>query len=183
MRQVGESLSRIVMVGFVAAAVLVAAAGTARASQRMSFEVQPATTAGFVDLGKIDGYRAGLYLPTERVAIFYVSRSKVTRQGKGALFSYAYAVRTRRSLAQGVIRARFGSLGAFSLRFRPNGRVRKDEPRRGCGAGRRSPNPDGSSVMLRFSGKVTTSTSRSRVSREGSPGHPVSGAREVLRWI
>jgi hypothetical protein len=132
MRPVGESLSRLVTVGFVAATMLVAVAGTAQASQPANFEVQTASAAGLVGLGTIDGYQIGLYMPTERVAILYVSQSRVTRKGKGSLFSYAYAVPNRRSLAHGVIRARFGSLGSLSLRFHPNGHVRKDDPQQGC---------------------------------------------------
>jgi len=36
-------------------------------------------------------------------------------------------VRSQASLARGVVRARFGSLGGLSLRFRPNGRVEAQE--------------------------------------------------------
>lgn len=131
MRRVGETLSWLVLVDLAAAVVLVAVTGVAQAEP--GDEVQPAITVGSVDLGKVGPYRIGLVMPTNRVAIFYAFRFKVKR-GKGLLASsaYAYAVHSRRPLARGAIQARFGSLGIFSLRFQPNGRVRKDRGQGGC---------------------------------------------------
>jgi hypothetical protein len=122
----------LVMVGCAAGAVLIALMGTAQAKpdHRASSEVL-AKTSGSVDLGKRGGYRISLYMPSNRVAIFQVIRFKV-KGDKGAVFANVYAVHNRRSLSRGVVRARLGSLGAFSVRFRPNGRVRKQRPRQGC---------------------------------------------------
>jgi hypothetical protein len=43
-----------------------------------------------------------------------------------------YVVHVKGTLARGGVRARFGSLGSLSLRFRPNGRVREHHMQRGC---------------------------------------------------
>ncbi len=124
------------MVGFAVAAVLMAVTGTAQAKldRSANFEVQPANTSGAVNLGKAGHYRIGLLMPSDRIAIFYLYGFKVRKKEEKLLAAYstAYAVHSRSSLASGVIKARFGSLGSFSLRFRPNGKVRKDRPRRGC---------------------------------------------------
>lgn len=128
MRRVGEALGRPVMVGFAAAAMLIAVTGTAQAKP---FEIQIAGTSGSVDLGKSGDYRFGLYMPTDRIAIFYASRFNV-KGDRGALFSNVYVVHNQRSLTRGVVRARLGSLGAFYLRFRPNGRVPERRSQRGC---------------------------------------------------
>jgi hypothetical protein len=121
------------MVGFAAAAMLIGVTGTAQAKpgHRASREIQPAAISGFVNLGKSGDHRIGLYMPTDRVAILYTYRVKAEGD-RGAIFSSAYAVHNRRSLARGVIRARLGSLGTLSLQFRPNGRVGKDRLQPGC---------------------------------------------------
>jgi hypothetical protein len=136
MRQVGESLRHLKMVGFAAAALLIAVTGTAEArpGHRASVEIRPPNTSGFVDLGKSGGYRIGLSMPNDRVAILSIYRFKVMRD-KGALFANAYVVHNRQSLKRGAIRARLGSLGSLSLRFRPNGKVRELGPQRGCEGG------------------------------------------------
>jgi hypothetical protein len=124
------------MVGFVAAAVLIAVTVTAqaKAGHHARFETRPAGTSAFVNLGKRGGYRVGLSMPNDRVAILSVIRFKVKRD-RGALFANTYVVHSRQSLKRGVIRARLGSLGNFSLRFRPNGKVRELGPPRGCEGG------------------------------------------------
>lgn len=88
------------------------------------FEVQRANTSGSVFLGESHGYSIGLYMPSERVLMFVVEKFD---QGDSsyAEANSAYVVHSRASLADGVVRARLGSLGRVSLRFRPNGRVRK----------------------------------------------------------
>ena len=135
MRRIGEILSRLVMVGCVAVSVLAVATGTARGEldRRANFEVQPANTSAAVDLGQVGPYRIGLLMPSDRVAIFYLYGFKVRKKEK-LLASYisVYAVHSERSLTDGLIKARFGSLGSFSLRFQPDGKVRKDRPGRGC---------------------------------------------------
>lgn len=124
------------MVGLVVTAALMAITGTAQAKldRRTNLEVQPANTSAIVNLGKAGHYRIGLVMPSERVAIFYLYGFKVRKKEKELLAAYsaAYAVHSRSSLASGVIKARLGSLGSFSLRFRPNGKVRKDRPQQGC---------------------------------------------------
>jgi len=115
------------------AVMLVAATGTAQAKPRHAakFEVQRAVTVGLLILGERDGYRIGLEMPNDRVALFYVGRFDLA-DGSIAGSDSVYAVHNQGSLAQGVIRARLGSLGRVSLRFQPNGRVRKHHLERGC---------------------------------------------------
>ncbi len=119
--------ARVLAVGIAAAVVLLAAIGTAQAkpSHGTEYEIQRANVAASLYLGKKGGYRVGLYLPNERTALFYVY--KIKRAGeRSAYFVNEYAVHNQGSLAHGAIRARFGSLGSFSLRFRPSGDVRAD---------------------------------------------------------
>lgn len=115
----------------VATVVLIAVMGTAQAKPRQALEVQRAATVGFVILGERGGYQIGLEVPNDRVALFYVGGFKL-KDGSISGSSSVYAVHNQSSLAQGVIRARLGSLGRVSLRFRPNGRIRKHHLERGC---------------------------------------------------
>jgi hypothetical protein len=98
-------------------------------------EIQQADSTGFLHLGKERGYRVALYMPSDRVVIFYAFRSK---KSKGDFFSSTYsiyAVHNLDDLEHGVVRARFGSLGWVLLRFQPSGRVRKRDPQPGCEGG------------------------------------------------
>jgi hypothetical protein len=116
------------------ATVLLAAAGSGEAKPRRGgkLEVQRANTVGFLRLGKERGYRTFLYMPNKRVVLFYAVRiRRVGEDGFGLTYSI-YATRNRGNLEHGVVRARFGSLGRVSLRFRPDGRVRRDDPQGGC---------------------------------------------------
>lgn len=120
--------------GFAIALALLAAPGGVEAKSRPGggHEIQPARVVGYMDLGKRGGYRVGLVLPDERTAVFYVYKIKFAGD-RSAFLTTMYVVRSQASLARGVIRARFGSLGRFSLRFRPNGRVeRQDSVQSGC---------------------------------------------------
>lgn len=99
------------------------------------FEVQQADTAGFLRLGKEGGYEIALYMPNDRVVIFHALRRK---RSKGDFFEVThsiYAVHNLGALEHGVVRARFGSLGRVSLRFRPGGRMRQRDPQPGCEGG------------------------------------------------
>lgn len=119
--------------GFVAAIVLLAAPGGAEAKQRPAtgHEIQPARVTGYMDLGNRGGYRVALFLPSARTVVLFVY--KIKRAGeRSAFFATTYVVRNQASLARGEVRARFGSLGMFSLRFRPNGRVERDTAQPGC---------------------------------------------------
>lgn len=118
-----------------AVAVLVAATGTGQARRAGRFEVQRAQAAGLLYLGKERGYQLALYMPSDRVVIFYASRSVKPKDDSFNLTYSLYAVRNRGTLEHGVVRARFGSLGSASLRFRPNGRIRKRDPQSGCEGG------------------------------------------------
>jgi hypothetical protein len=133
MRRVRETPGRLVVAGFAAAAMLFVITGVAQARpvHRASFETQPANTAGSVDLGRSGDYEIYFYMPTSRVAIFAVSKFDITGD-RGVIFANAYAVHNQRSLARGEIRARLGSRGTVSLRFRPNGRVRTRRLQEGC---------------------------------------------------
>jgi hypothetical protein len=127
----------LVAAGLVVAAVLLAAAGTGQARLRRAggFEVQRADSAGLLRLGKERGYEIALYMPNDRVvAIYAYRRGRV----KDDLYSVAYSIYASRNmgdLEHGVVRARFGSLGRVSLRFRPSGPMRKHDPRSGCEGG------------------------------------------------
>lgn len=120
-------------IGCVVAAMLIAVTGTAQAKPRHTakFEVQRAATVGLLVLGKKDGYQIGLEMPNDRVALFYVGGFKL-KDGSIAGSDSVYAVHNQGSLADGVIRARLGSLGRVYLRFQPNGRIRKHHLERGC---------------------------------------------------
>jgi hypothetical protein len=124
---------RWLKIGFVVAVMLIAATGTAQAEAHdiAEFEVQRAATVGLLYLGARDGYKIGLEMPNDRVALFYVSgfeQANGSIAGSGSV----YVVHNHDSLAQGVIRARLGSLGRVSLRFEPNGRIRKQTLELGC---------------------------------------------------
>lgn len=111
--------------------------GTGQARQRHAgkFEVQQANTAGFLPLGKEKGYEIALYMPNERVVIFYAYRVEEFKDNHFSVMYTVYAVRNLGDLEHGVVRARFGSLGRVSLRFRPGGRIRKRDPQSGCEGG------------------------------------------------
>jgi hypothetical protein len=124
----------LLAVGLMTAAVLLAATGAGQAERRPAgkFEVQRANTVGFLRLGKERGYRSFLYMPNRRIVLFYAVRIKRSKyDGFGLMYSI-YATRNRGNLEHGVVRARFGSLGKVSLRFRPGGRVRKEDPQGAC---------------------------------------------------
>jgi hypothetical protein len=120
-------------VGLMVAMVLVAVPGSAEAKSRSraGHEIQPARVAGYIDLGRKDGYRIGLILPDERTAVLYVDKFKRAGDRSG-FFATTYAVRTPASLARGAVRVQFGSLGRLSLRFRPNGRIERQSVQPGC---------------------------------------------------
>lgn len=110
------------------ALLLVIFAEASEAAPRGSrYEVQQANTSGFVHLGKSHGYSVGLYMPSERVLMFIVGRFEQGNESPSGSQSL-YVVHNQASLADGVVRARLGSLGHVSLRFRPNGHVRRFGP-------------------------------------------------------
>ena len=124
-------------VGLMIATVLLAVAGPGEAKPRRvaKLEVQRGNTVGFLRLGKERGYRIFLYMPNKRVVLFYAVRiQRVGDDNLGLTYSI-YATRNRGNLEHGVVRARFGSLGRASLRFRPDGRVRREDPQGGCEGG------------------------------------------------
>ncbi|HET7444722.1 MAG TPA: hypothetical protein VFJ57_08700 [Solirubrobacterales bacterium] len=123
------------VVGLAVAALLLAATGSGEAELRHAgkFEVQKANTVGVLFLGRERGYRIALSMPNERIAIFYAIRAEKAEGSDGLSFSYsAYVARNLGNLGHGVVRARFGSMGRVSLRFRPGGLVRKRDPQPGC---------------------------------------------------
>jgi len=130
----GRRLS-LVAVGFAVMAVLLGGAVGQASSRGGKTEVQPARTYGFLDLGKEKGYRLALYMPDKRVVVFYAYRLDQGESENFGIRYSLYAVRNRGDLEQGVVRARFGSLGRVDLRFRPGGRVNRDDPQSGCEGG------------------------------------------------
>lgn len=125
-------------VGLVVAVMLLAVPGGAQAKQRHAgkYEVQRANTSAFARIGKEKGYGMALYMPTDRIVVFYAFR--IGRRKGAYSAEYAlYAARNQGSLRQGVVRARFGSLGRVSLRFQSRSRVRKGGAQSGCEGGER----------------------------------------------
>lgn len=136
-------------IGLVVAAMLIAAPGAAQAQQRgAKFEVRPAAAFGSIYLEKRKGYLTALYWPTARVALFLVGRVD-RRKDRPSISVLRYAVHTQGSLADGAVRGRFGSLGSFSLHFRPNGHVREHEVPRDCEG------PPAITEYGRFVGRIT----------------------------
>ena len=128
----------MVAVGLVAAVVLLTIAtgtGQAELGRAGKLEVQQARTAGFLSLGKVRGYETFLYMPNDRLVFFYAFRSEESKDDLYTVRYSIYAVRNRGDLEHGVVRARFGSLGRVSLRFRPSGPVRRRDPQPGCEGG------------------------------------------------
>jgi hypothetical protein len=117
--------------------MLLTATGTGQARLRHAgnFEVQQANTSGLLRLGKERGYEIALYMPNDRVVLFYAFRSGKSKDDYFNVAHSIYAVRNLGDLEHGVVRARFGSMGRVSLRFRPSGRVRKRDPQAGCEGG------------------------------------------------
>jgi hypothetical protein len=152
-------------IGLAIAIVLLAATGTAQAKRHAGkVEVQPASALGSVALGKRGGYRAVLFMSSNGFAILEMSRIELRSETERAAV-VIYAVHMRGSPANGTVRGRFGSLGSFSLRFRPNGEVRHEGVRRGC---------EGPSTIAeygRFVGQVTFHGERDYVDFSLSGGH------------
>lgn len=133
----GRGRISLVAVGLVVAAVLIAATGMGQAKPPGDgkFEVQQALTAGYLPLGKERGYELALSMPSDRVVILSAVRTERLKDEHFSARYSVYAVRNLGSLERGVVRARFGSLGRVSLRFRPSGRIRRSDPRSGCEGG------------------------------------------------
>jgi hypothetical protein len=122
--------------GLLAVAVLAAAGtGQARSNGAGKSEVQPARTAAYLSLGKEKGYRLALYMPTDRVVVFYGVRAEKVDHERYVVRYSIYAVRNRGDLEHGVVRARFGSFGRVSLRFRPGDRIHRRDPGPDCEGG------------------------------------------------
>lgn len=121
----------------VAAAVLLIATGLgqARAWGADRFEVQRADSTGALHLGKERGYEIALAMPNDRVVALYAVRSERLKKDSFSFAYSIYAVHNRGDLEHGMVRARFGSIGWVSLRFRPGGRERKRDPQSGCEGG------------------------------------------------
>jgi hypothetical protein len=124
----GRGRLSLIAVCLLVAGVLLAAAGPGEAKLRGGgkVEVQQARTVGFLELGTEKGYELGLSMPNDRVVLFYAIG---VDRGNGDAFGVTYsiyAVRNRGDLDRGVVRARFGSMGRVSLRFRPSGRPERD---------------------------------------------------------
>jgi len=124
----------LLVVGLAAAATVLAAPDPGQTKLRPAgkVEVQPANSVGFLNLGKERGYRTFLYMPNQRIVLFYAFRIDHLEDDSFGFHYAIYATRNRGNLRHGVVRVRFGSLGRASLRFRPNGRVRRVDPGSDC---------------------------------------------------
>jgi len=99
-------------------------------------EAQQPNTGGLVYLGKAGGYEIGISNPDPHVAFLYVDRFG-RGQSAETYAQAAYAVRPSSSLASGVLRARFGTIGRIALRFQPGGKVKVGRRAKHC----RGPRP------------------------------------------
>lgn len=133
----GRGRLSLVAVGLMTMATLFTAIGTGQARPRRAgkVEVQRADTVGFLPLGNERGYKIALYMPNDRVVIFYAVRNEKLKGDSFNVRYSLYAARNLGDLEHGVVRARFGSIGRVSLRFRPGGRVRRRDPQPGCEGG------------------------------------------------
>jgi hypothetical protein len=128
----------LIAVGLLATVVLLAAAGAGQAKSRGGkVEVQRARTEGFLWLGEQKGYELVLYMPSNRVVLVYAIRDDQVKDDLFGISYSIYAARNRGNLKDGVVRARFGSLGSVSVRFRPSGRMSRRDPGSGCEGGSR----------------------------------------------
>jgi hypothetical protein len=116
------------------AIVLAMPAGAAAApkSHRPQREIQQPTTSATVYLGKVGGYEIGISSRGSHIAILWVDRIGEGEVGLNAFAQTGYAVRPRRSIGSGVLRAHFGSIGSIDLRFRPSGKTRVGHLARHC---------------------------------------------------
>lgn len=94
-------------------------------------EVQRPTTGGTAYLGEADGYELAVSNPSPDVALLYVDRVSEGEYGQTYAVT-SYAVRPQSSIAGGVLRARFGSIGTVVLRFRPSGKTKVGRARKHC---------------------------------------------------
>jgi hypothetical protein len=133
----GRGFLSLVAISLVASTVLLAATGTGQADLKRAgeLEVQQARTTGFLRLGRERGYEIALYMPSDRVVVFYALRGESLKGDFYVVRYSVYAARNLGDLEHGVVRARFGSLGQVSLRFRPSGPVHKRDPQPGCEGG------------------------------------------------
>jgi hypothetical protein len=125
----------------IALAGLPAAAAAARRPPAPKREIQQPSTSGVFYLGAAGGFNITVSNPSRHVAILYVDRLGGLDDSLEYTVS-SYAVRPRTSLASGVLRARFGSIGQVVLRFHPNGKVKLGSNEKHC-RGRRPQNEFG----------------------------------------
>lgn len=111
-------------------AMLAAAVACSPASSLAATEVQKPSTEVFILLGKNRGYEVGIWMPNPRIAVLQVTRFVAEEPFSIAHSSYGVRVPSD-SLRRGVVRFRFPSMGAASLRFEPNKR-RVHRQRKGC---------------------------------------------------
>lgn len=121
-----------------AAAVLVFSTGVeiATGARSAKIKVQPPRSSALAYLGEHQGYDIAIAVPSPNTAVLYALKIKQSEQAETGGPNYSqssYAVRARNpQLRQGVVRARFGSLGHVALRFHPNGKTRLRRPQPYC---------------------------------------------------
>jgi hypothetical protein len=115
-----------------AAAVLIALsvpAGAVARPHRRHVEVRQPTSSAHLFLGDQDGYDVGMAFEEPGFAVLYVD---VLDQWTQGYVETTYGAHLRGSLARGKLRARFGSVGSVSLRFRPDGKLRRGHHGKNC---------------------------------------------------
>ncbi|HEX4305739.1 MAG TPA: hypothetical protein VHZ54_06880 [Solirubrobacterales bacterium] len=111
------------------ALVPVAGASASSRAHRRHIEVREPSSSGYVYLGERDGYEIALSLEEPDIAVLSVDEFDTETQD-GAVTRYG--ARFHGSLPFGRLRARFGSLGTVSLRFRPDGKRRFSKNEGNC---------------------------------------------------
>lgn len=123
----GSWLVGLSAIALVLPPVAIAAAGPLTPGR----ETQRPNTGGLVYLGKAGGYEIAISNPDPHVAFLYVDRFR-RGESNGTYAQAAYAVRPSSSLASGVLRARFGTIGRVALRFQPGGKVKVGRRAKHC---------------------------------------------------
>ncbi len=144
-----KAWSRLVTAGAVlllASAVPATAASAGTHAHRRHVEVRRPTAVAFVELGEYDGMEVALEFVEPDFAVLVVEKFDAKAQVATAT---KYGTRFRGSLPLGRLRARFGSIGTVSLRFRPDGKERHGILTKNCSG--RPPREEGGSFVGRVS--------------------------------
>lgn len=115
----------VLVLGLAAIALAIPSAAVGAGPHPRRPEVQVPTTTGMVYLGKAAGFDLTLSSPSPDVVLLYVDRLEEAEDEAGQSYSgTTYAVRPQGSLANGTLRADFGSIGKVALHFHPGSKLK-----------------------------------------------------------